>query len=68
MVGFDARHYQKLHKEIIYVGRIAGSKSFGTNPLVYYLGGVDEWWKSDLFDESTPIDNTQNYGFQALAI
>ncbi|KAA3650231.1 MAG: hypothetical protein DWP98_05495 [Bacteroidetes bacterium] len=67
VVGFDARHYQKLHKEIIYVGRIAGSKSFGTNPLVYYLGGVDEWWKSDLFDESTPIDNTQNYGFQALA-
>ena len=46
--------------------RFAGSKSIGSNPLVYYLGGVDEWWKSNLFDENTPIDNSQNYGFQAL--
>lgn len=64
--GFDFRNYQKLHKEIILVTRFAGSKSIGSNPLVYYLGGVDEWWKSDLFDENTPIDNSQNYGFQAL--
>lgn len=67
VVGFDFRHYQKVHKEIILVSRVAGSKSFGSNPLIYYLGGVDEWWKSDLFDENTPIDFTQNYGFQALA-
>jgi hypothetical protein len=67
VLGFDFRNYQKLHKEIIFVSRIAGSKSFGTNPLVYYLGGVDEWWKSDQFDESTPISNTENYGFQSLA-
>lgn len=64
--GFDFRNYQKLHKEIILVTRFAGSKSIGLNPLVYYLGGVDEWWKADLFDENTPIDNSQNYGFQAL--
>lgn len=67
VVGFDARHYQKIHKEIIGVGRIAGSSSFGRTPLIYYMGGVDEWWKSDQFDEKTPIDFTQNYGFQALA-
>lgn len=64
--GFDFRNYQKIHKEIILVTRFAGSKSIGSNPLVYYLGGVDEWWKSNLFDENTPIDNSQNYGFQAL--
>ncbi len=67
VVGFDARHYQKIHKEIIGVGRIAGSKSFGKTPLIYYMGGVDEWWKSDQFDRTTPIDYNQNYGFQALA-
>ena len=67
VVGFDFRHYQKIHREFIYVGRVAGSSSFGSNPLVYYLGGVDEWWRSDIFDESTPISQTQNYGFQALA-
>jgi len=67
VVGFDFRHYQKIHREFIYVGRIAGSKSFGSNPLIYYLGGVDEWWKSDIFNENTPIDFSQNFGFQALA-
>ena len=46
---------------------MAGSKSFGKSPLIYYLGGVDEWWKSDVFDETTPIDQNTNYGFQAQA-
>lgn len=67
VIGFDVRHYQKIHKEFIWVNRIAGSKSFGTNPLIYYLGGVDEWWKSNQFDQGTPIDFSQNYGFQSLA-
>ena len=65
--GFDFRHYQKIHKEIIGVARVAGSKSIGRTPLIYYMGGVDEWWRGDQFDESTPIDFSQNYGFQALA-
>lgn len=67
VLGFDFRHYQKLHREFIFVGRLAGSSSFGNTPLIYYLGGVDEWWKSDIFDEGTPIDFSQNYGFQSLA-
>ena len=67
VVGFDFRHYQKIHREIIFVTRLAGSKSFGTTPLIYYLGGTDEWISGDLFDRDTPIDQTQNYGFQALA-
>lgn len=65
--GFDYRHYQKIHREFIFVGRVAGSKSFGSNPIIYYLGGVDEWWKQDIFDDDTPIDVNQNYGFQSLA-
>lgn len=67
VLGVDFRHYQKIHREIIFVTRIAGSKSFGKTPLIYYLGGTDEWISNDLFDRSTPIDQSQNYGFQALA-
>jgi Tol biopolymer transport system component len=67
VLGLDYRHYQKIHREFIFVSRFAASTSFGSNPLIYYLGGVNEWWKSDIFDESTPIDYSQNYGFQALA-
>ena len=67
VLGVDFRHYQKIHREMIGVFRFAGSSSFGATPLIYYLGGVDEWWRSDIYDESTPIDFSQNYGFQALA-
>ncbi|MDB9963790.1 hypothetical protein OAD50_01780 [Vicingaceae bacterium] len=67
VLGFDFRHYLKIHREIIFVTRITGSKSFGKTPLIYYLGGTDEWISADLFDRSTPIDQSQNYGFQALA-
>lgn len=67
--GVDFRHYQKIHREFIGVFRFAASKSIGSNPLVYYLGGVDEWWRNDIFDENTPIDpnGDMNYGFQAMA-
>lgn len=67
VLGFDFRHYQKIHREIIFVTRIAASKSFGKTPLIYYLGATDEWISGDQFDRSTPIDQSQNYGFQALA-
>jgi hypothetical protein len=65
--GFDFRHYQKIHREIIGVARVSGSKSIGSTPLIYYMGGVDEWWRGNQFDNTTPIDFSQNYGFQALA-
>jgi hypothetical protein len=76
IVGLDFRHYQKIHRDIIWASRIAGSSSFGNRKLVYYLGGVDNWFTlagSDQepdrqrFDFSTRIDQTQNYYFQALA-
>lgn len=67
VVGFDARHYQKIHRELTFVARVAGSRSFGSTPLVYYLGGVDSWWSADIFNQDTEIDQTQNYNYQALA-
>jgi hypothetical protein len=67
VLGFDVRHYQKIHREFILVSRLAGSTSFGSTPLIYYLGGVDELWKADQFNENTPIDLSQNYRYQALA-
>jgi WD40 repeat protein len=67
VIGADFRYYQKIHREMILVTRFAASKSFGKTPLIYYLGGTDEWISQDQFDRTTPIDDTQNYGFQALA-
>ncbi len=67
VVGFDMRHYQKISRQLIFVTRLAGSSSFGNNKLIYYMGGVDEWWNvSDNFRD-TKIDRSQNYSFQTIA-
>ncbi|MFN4122546.1 MAG: hypothetical protein ACK4GL_04490 [Flavobacteriales bacterium] len=66
IVGFDFRRYQALHRNIIYAGRVAGSTSFGPRKLMYYMGGVDNWF-NPRFDNSTAIDLEQNYIFQTIA-
>jgi len=71
ILGFDYRHYQKLHRSIIWASRIAGSANFGKSRLVYYLGSVDNWLNLSLqnptFNQDIPIDNTKNYVFQTVA-
>lgn len=67
VVGMDFRHYQKIHRELIFVNRLASSSSFGKQKLVFYLGSVDDWWRTgDIFDFDQPIDFSQNYRFQTL--
>jgi hypothetical protein len=66
VVGTDIRHYIKVHRELIWANRLAGSTSFGTQKLIYFLGGVDQWILPE-FDNSIPIDFSQNYAFQSLA-
>lgn len=68
VLGLDCRNYLKIHREIIWANRIAASTSFGSQKLIYFMGGVDnEFLTGPEFDNSTNIDNTQNYAYQALA-
>lgn len=71
VVGADLRHYQPIHRTIIWANRIAASTSFGTGRLIYYMGAVDNWTnlsqKVQTFDSSIPIDTTQSFVFQTLA-
>ena len=64
--GFDFRHYQKIHKEIIWANRLAGAGSLGTDRLLYYLGGVDNWFRPR-FDNSINILKPEQYAFQTIA-
>jgi len=66
VVGFDVRHYTKIHRTFIWANRIAGSSSFGSDNLIYYMGGVDNWL-FPAFNYDTPIDYTQHYAYQTLA-
>lgn len=71
VVGFDFRHYQKIHRNLIWASRLAASNSFGSRKLIYYLGSVDNWinlsTKVATFDQSVLIDQNQNYAYQAIA-
>jgi Tol biopolymer transport system component len=65
VLGFDIRHYLKLHKEIIWANRFCYGSSFGTKKMVYYLGGVDGWMGAQ-FDRSIEVNQNNNYAFQTL--
>jgi len=71
IVGADVRHYQPIHRTLIWANRFATSTSFGSGRLIYYLGGVDNWTNLSrdvqTFDYSVPIDTTQSFVFQTLA-
>ena len=71
VLGADFRHYEVIHRNLIFATRIAGSTSFGHSRLVYYLGAVDNWInlssKVPTFDNSIRIDDQAHYAYQALA-
>jgi len=66
VLGFDFRKYTKIHRTFIWANRIAGSTSLGSDKLIYYMGGVDNWLFPK-FNLNTPIDYNQNYAYQTLA-
>ena len=66
ILGADYRHYLKLHRSMILALRFAASTSFGSNRLLYYMGGVDNWLFPS-FNDQTQVANDQHYVFQTLA-
>ncbi len=65
VIGADFRHYVKLHRNIIGAVRWAGATSFGTQKIVHYLGGVDNWLFQKV-DNSTEVSDTMNYRFASF--
>ncbi len=66
VVGFDYRHYAKIHRNFIWANRIAASSSMGNSKLIYFLGGVDNWL-FPRFNYNINISHDKNYVFQTLA-
>ena len=71
VLGADFRHYQILHRNLIWANRFAASTSFGGSRLIYYLGSVDNWInlssKVKTFDNSIRIDDQAKYAYQTVA-
>ncbi len=66
-VGFDARHYLPIYRNIIWATRAAGDFSWGSQKVIYYLGGVDNWLKPKFNNANTP-DPDNTYTYQSLAV
>lgn len=70
-VGVDFRFYKRIHRDLIFASRFAGGSSFGKSKLLYYLGGVDNWYVLNRnkmqFDYSVDINKNENYVYQAVA-
>ena len=49
--GFDIRHYLPIYRNVIWAVRGAGDFSWGSQKVIYYLGGVDGWIDSQ-FDST----------------
>lgn len=59
VVGVDARHYQRLDKHSIFAVRAAGATSFGSEKMLFYMGGIDNW----LFPRSQADTEVPNENF-----
>jgi hypothetical protein len=64
--GFDARNYVPIYRNFIWALRAAGDFSWGSQKIVYYLGGTDGWLFPKAYSVPTPQDPT--YAFQSLAV
>ena len=65
--GFDGRYYHKIYRNFIWAGRAAADFSWGSQKLIYYLGGVDGWIGPKFNRENQPAQD-QTYAFQTLAV
>ena len=65
IVGFDARYYQSILKYAVLALRGTGATSFGSDKMLYYLGGVESAIGGQ-FDQSIPVPNA-NFSYKTLA-
>ncbi|MBQ7551313.1 MAG: hypothetical protein IJT04_07285, partial [Bacteroidales bacterium] len=66
VIGFDARKSVKIYRNMTWATRIAASTNWGSNRLVYYMGGVDNWIFAK-FDNTIWVDQSKDYAYQTLA-
>ena len=66
VVGFDARHYIPFLANSILALRSSGATSFGSERILYFVGGVDGWI-TPTFSEDVPVRQDRAFAFQTIA-
>lgn len=65
LFGFDGRHYEPFLRNSIIALRATGATSFGSDRMLYYIGGTDGWI-SPGFNEDIPVPS-ENFAFKTVA-
>ncbi len=66
VIGLDARHYQRLDRHSIFATRLSASTSFGSEQIVYFMGGVNNWLFPQ-YNDQIPIPPSDTYAYNGLA-
>ena len=66
-IGGDFRYYYPIYRNFIWAGRAAFDASYGTQKIIYYLGGVDGWISPKFNSANRPAPDA-SYAFQSLAL
>ena len=70
-IGFDARYYLKIYKQMILASRLSFATSLGNDKMIHYLGGLDNDILTSLktttnTDMQAPINNNLHYVYQTM--
>ena len=66
VIGFDARHYQPILRNSVLALRTAGGTSFGSDKILYFVGGTDGWI-TPKFEQNTPVPQDVNFAYKTIA-
>jgi len=66
IIGIDARHYQRVLKHSVFATRFNATTSFGSEKILYFLGGVENWLFSS-FNNDIPTPSGDEFSYQTLA-
>lgn len=66
ILGVDFRHYQRILKHSVWATRGAAATSFGSEKMLFFLGGVENWLFSSENDR-IPYPTSGDFAFKALA-
>ncbi|MEN0050976.1 MAG: hypothetical protein AAF806_28180, partial [Bacteroidota bacterium] len=63
ILGLDFRHYQRLDKKSILAVRVAGATSFGSERILFRIGGTDNW-VIPRFNSDIPQPVGENFAYR----
>jgi len=66
IIGFDTRHYIPILNKSVLALRASGATSFGSQKMLYFLGGVENWFFPK-FDNSIPVRDDGSFAYKVNA-